>query len=119
DTLAGMAEALDFYFRAEPVFDEKAKAKVLVPDAVPHLEKLAEVLSAVDPFGEHEAKHAVEAWLASAGLEIKTVSQPARVALTGKTASPGLFEMMAVLGRDTTVYRLRKGAELARSGGAV
>ncbi len=119
DTLAGMAEAMDFYFRAEPVFDEKARAKVLVPDAVPHLEKLAEVLSAVEPFDEQHAKTAVEAWLASAGLEIKTVAQPARVALTGKTASPGLFEMMGVLGREVTVYRLRKGAELARAGGAV
>ena len=52
-------------------------------------------------------------------LEIKNVAQPARVALTGKSASPGLFEMMAVLGREVTVFRLRKGAEIARGAGAV
>ena len=119
ETLVAMADALDFYFRAEPVFDEKAKAKFLVPESAALLDKFAEVVSAVDPFGDAEAKHAVEAWLAADGLEIKTVAQPARVALTGRTTSPGLFEMMAVLGREVTVFRLKKAAELARSGGAV
>jgi glutamyl-tRNA synthetase len=118
ETLVAMAEAMDFYFRAQPVMDEKARARVLVPEAAPLLEKLAAALEKVDPFGEAEVKAAVEAWLASEGLEIKTVAQPARVALTGRTASPGLYEMMAVLGREVTVFRLRAGAEMARAGGA-
>jgi glutamyl-tRNA synthetase len=42
------------------------------------------------------------------------VAQPARVALTGRSASPGLFEVMALIGREATVARLRRGAELAR-----
>jgi glutamyl-tRNA synthetase len=118
DTLASLADAMDFYFRAEPVFDEKARTKFLVPDAAPQLEALAEIVAKVDPFGENEAKTAVEGWLAANNLEIKNVAQPARVALTGKSASPGLFEMMAVLGREVTVFRLRKGAEIARGTGA-
>jgi glutamyl-tRNA synthetase len=118
DTLASLADAMDFYFRAEPVFDEKARTKFLVPDAAPQLEALAEIVAKVDPFGENEAKSAVEGWLAANNLEIKNVAQPARVALTGKSASPGLFEMMAVLGREVTVFRLRKGAEIARGTGA-
>ena len=50
---------------------------------------------------------AVEAGLWAQALEIKHGAQPARVALTGKTASPGLYEMLAVLGRDRAVSRLR------------
>jgi glutamyl-tRNA synthetase len=43
---------------------------------------------------------------------MKDVAQPARVALTGRTASPGLFDVIAVLGRERAVGRLRAGAEL-------
>ena len=41
------------------------------------------------------------------------IAQPVRVALTGRTASPGLFEVMEVLGRDRTLLRLRQGLERA------
>ncbi len=117
DTLVTMADMLDFYFRAEPVFDDKSKSKFLVPDAAPQLEALAEIIAKVEPFDEHTAKAAVDGWLAEKGLEIKAVAQPARVALTGKSTSPGLFELIAVLGREVSVYRLKKGAEIARAAG--
>ena len=49
---------------------------------------------------------------------MKGVAQPARVALTGRSASPGLYEVMAVLGRDISLARLLRGARQAGSGGA-
>jgi glutamyl-tRNA synthetase len=110
-----MADALDFYFRAAPVVDPAARAKHLVPDAAAYLDGLADAVEGMEEFGEAEVKTAVEAWLARTGLEIKTVAQPARVALTGRTASPGLFEVIAVLGREVSVQRLRAGAEAARA----
>jgi glutamyl-tRNA synthetase len=48
-------------------------------------------------------------------LPMKSVAQPARVAMTGRTRSPGLFEVMQVLGKQKTVQRLREGAALASS----
>jgi glutamyl-tRNA synthetase len=48
-------------------------------------------------------------------LQIKDVAQPARVALTGRTASPGLFDVIEVLGRDVALARLERGAETARA----
>jgi len=116
DTLATMSDAMDFYFRDEPVIDDKAKTKFLVAESAATLEQLADIVAAVEPFGESDVKAAVEAWLATRGLEIKTVAQPARVALTGRSVSPGLFETMAVLGRECTVRRLRAGANVARGG---
>jgi glutamyl-tRNA synthetase len=55
----------------------------------------------------------VNAWLAEKGLAIKDVAQPARVALTGRTASPGLFQVLFVLGRDASLLRLERGAAAA------
>ena len=47
------------------------------------------------------------------GIKMGQIAQPVRVALTGRTASPGLFEVMEVLGRDRTLLRLRRGLERA------
>ena len=45
------------------------------------------------------------------GMKMGQLAQPVRVALTGRTASPGLFDVMEVLGRERTLLRLRKGIE--------
>ena len=59
---------------------------------------------------------ALRDWVERAGLGMKDVAQPARVALTGRSASPPLFSVMAVLGRERSLERLERGAELARRG---
>jgi glutamyl-tRNA synthetase len=106
-TWIDMAEALDFYFR-DPVATDPAAAQKFLNDASrAQLGSLADVLDGVTDFTEAHITAAVEAWLTAQSLEIKHVAQPARVALTGKTASPGLYEMLAVLGRDRAVSRLR------------
>jgi glutamyl-tRNA synthetase len=51
-------------------------------------------------------------------LAIKDIAQPARVALTGRGVSPGLYEVLAVLGKDESLTRLHQGIEIARSSGA-
>jgi glutamyl-tRNA synthetase len=57
---------------------------------------------------------AFKAWVESSGLTMKDVAQPARVALTGRTASPPLFEVMEVLGKTKSLARLAKAAEIAQ-----
>jgi glutamyl-tRNA synthetase len=53
---------------------------------------------------------AFKAWVESQGLKLKDVAQPLRVALTGRTASPGLFEVMQVLGRERSLSRIKRAA---------
>ncbi len=117
-TLTDLADGLDYFFRAdaEIVFDEKAKKKLLVPAAAPHLEKLASLIE-TNAFETEAMEAATTAWLEAEGLAIKNVAQPARVALTGRSASPGLYETIVLLGKERALARLRRGAELARSGG--
>jgi glutamyl-tRNA synthetase len=114
-TFADAAERLDFVFRDPPETDPAAAKKYLVAENAPRLRDLAAVLEKVTPWTPHAIEEAVGAWLASVGLPIKDVAQPARVALTGRTASPGLFDVIAVLGRDRAIARLRAGAERAET----
>jgi glutamyl-tRNA synthetase len=115
-TLVEAAEALDFYLRERPVVDPAAAKKFLTPESAPQLEGLLAVLQALDSFELSSIEAAVNGFLAEKGLAMKAIAQPARVSLTGKTASPGLFEVLAVLGREPSIARLRAGIEMARSG---
>ena len=117
-TLVEAAEAMDFYFRDALVFDEKAKAKFLKPDAVATLDALIACVEKAAPFDEAGLEAAVQALLEERGWTMKDIAQSARVALTGRKVSPGLYEVMAVLGPEVSLSRLRAGRALAGDGGA-
>ncbi|HSC88973.1 MAG TPA: glutamate--tRNA ligase [Polyangiaceae bacterium] len=112
--LKDAAQHLDFYFREPPVFDEKAQRKFLVPEAAPRLDALADRFAGTSDFTAASVEATFQEYLTAEGLEMKAVAQPLRVALTGRTASPGLWDVMAVLGREVSVARLRRAAEMAR-----
>jgi glutamyl-tRNA synthetase len=112
-TLVEAAEMMDFYFRDPPQVDEKAQAKFLTPQIAQDLQELTDTLASVESFEEEALQNAVKQWLEQRGLQMKAIAQPARVAITGKKASPGLFEVMHVLGRDVTIKRLRQGVAYA------
>ena len=95
------------------VLDEKATAKFLVPANAPRLDALATLVKGATPFDHATLEAKIAAWLLAEGLQIKDVAQAARVALTGRTASPGLYEVMEVLGEERTVARLLHGRDLA------
>jgi glutamyl-tRNA synthetase len=106
------ADMLDYYFRAEPKMDDKAKAKFLVKDNARKLRGLAKALDASE-WTEVALEEKMNAFLAAENLQIKDVAQPARVALTGRTASPGLFQVLFVLGKEASLKRLTHAAEIA------
>jgi glutamyl-tRNA synthetase len=112
-TFVQAADMLDPYFRAEPVMDEKAAEKFLVKDAVPRITGFRDALAKSAEWTEAALEASVHAWLAEAGLEMKVVGQPVRVALTGRTASPGLYQVLFVLGREASLARLTRAAETA------
>ena len=110
-TFVDAADRLDFVFRDPPTLDAAAAAKFLVPASAPLLRQLAATLEPVEPWTPAPLEAAVNAWLPSTGLPMKDIAQPARVALTGRTASPGLFDVIAVLGRTRALARLRSAAD--------
>jgi glutamyl-tRNA synthetase len=106
------AEALDFFFRDEVQFDEKAVAKFLVPAAAANLRDAAELVHNVE-WTEAAIEATFTQWLERKNLQIKDIAQPARVALSGRSVSPGIYDTIFVLGRETSVKRLRNGADRA------
>ena len=115
-TLVDAAFDLDFYFRESPEFDEKARQKFLTPAAAPHLAALGAVFEAAPAWEAEALEASLKQWVEQSGLTMKDVAQPVRVALTGRSASPPLFEVMAVLGKPSSLSRLAHGASIAQGG---
>ena len=112
-TLVEMVHWVRPYFGEAVSFDEEAAKKFLTPAQAPILTKLVERFEALPVFSKHEWEEAFKKLVEEAGIKMGQLAQPVRVALTGRTASPGLFEVMEVLGRERTLIRLRKGIEQA------
>lgn len=109
------ADLMDPIFREPPVMDEKATKKFLVAAKAPLLEELAQRFEAAEEFTAAKLEEAFNAFVAEKGLEMKDIAQPVRVALTGRTASPGLFDVATLLGKKTSVERLRRAAKVAEA----
>ena len=112
-TFVQAAEMLDPFFREPPVVDEKAADKFLVKDAAPRLTGFRNALAGAAEWTEAALEASVNVWLAASGLEMKAIGQPVRVALTGRTASPGLYQVLFVLGREISLARLERAAATA------
>ena len=114
-TLAEMATAATPYIKDELAFDEAAVKKLLTPAIVPALTKLTDHLAGVSDFSQTELEKVFKRLVEEKGMKMGQLAQPVRVALTGGTASPGLFDVMVLLGRERTLARLKKGIALAGS----
>jgi glutamyl-tRNA synthetase len=77
------------------------------PDTSDRLRRLIEVLSRIEPFKEETIETEMRALAEDMGVSAAKLIHPTRLALTGFTVSPGLFELMAHLGRDTVLRRLK------------
>ena len=107
-TLAG------FLVERQPT-DEKAWSKVMRNGAAERLAKAREALAQTEPFTAESVEHTLRSVVDALGAKPKDVFQPVRVAISGSTVSPGIFESVAVLGRDETLARIDEA--LARANG--
>ncbi len=107
-TLVEMADQAEIFVADQPAVDAQARDKFLTAEVKPHLAALTRILGATEPFEQEPLEAAAKAYLDEQGLKFKAVAQPLRVALTGRTASPGLFEMMQAMGRERVMARLER-----------
>jgi glutamyl-tRNA synthetase len=109
-TIVELAEKARFYVAPRPIQPAADAAKLLTPDARSLLGELSSGLGGTDwQIGALEAR--LRDFVAEKGVKLGTVAQPLRAALTGSLASPGIFEVMEVLGRDETLGRLADAAQ--------
>ena len=112
-TLVEMVEWVRPYFGQAVTFDEEAAKKFLTPAIAPVLGKLLARFGAFPVFAKQPWEEAFKQLVEAEEMKMGQLAQPVRVALTGRTASPGLFEVMEVLGRDRVLFRLRQGLDRA------
>ena len=105
-TLVELIDSARYLYAQRPVaLDEKAAA-LLDAGGRALLTDLTAELAAVEPWTAEMTEAAVRAFSERAGLKLGAIAQPLRAALTGRTTSPGIFEVLSVLGKDETLARL-------------
>jgi len=107
-TLAELADASLFYFTDDVVYEKAAADKFLNRAIEDHLAAIAEGLPAFHDFTKNGMENFLRAIAGERGVSLKVIAQPLRVALTGKTVSPGVDEIMITLGKEEVVKRLKK-----------
>jgi glutamyl-tRNA synthetase len=117
-TLVEMAAAARFFFLDPRPYEEKAAAKFLTPAAAPILKEIAARLAGLPDPSEESLNRLFADLTQTTGLKMVNLAQPVRVSLTGKTASPGLFEIIHILGREEALRRINRGIEFAEQGNA-
>src|SRR5205823_2202244 len=106
-TLRELVEVGRFYFERPREYDPNAAAKLFTPAGVERLGALIERLGVVAPFASAALEALYRDMAEALGLKLVDLAQLTRLAVTGGTASPPLFDVLALLGREETLARLR------------
>jgi glutamyl-tRNA synthetase len=115
-TLVEMADAGAFYFQAEVAYDPEAAAKFLTAEGAGHLQAVAERIPGLADYSKAGLEEFLRALAEERGTKLKGIAQALRVALTGRTVSPGIDEVMVTLGKERTLRRIRRAMEQIQGG---
>ena len=107
DTLVKLIDHAAYLFAKRPVVVDTDAQKHLDGDGKAALKGVLAVLTAANDWEAPALEAAVKAYAEGAGLKLGKLAQPLRVALTGKTTSPGIFDVLASLGREESLARLK------------
>jgi len=106
-TLVELLDGAAYLFARRPLPIDDQAAKLLDAPGRATLADLLPALEAVEPWLAERVEGCVRAFAEETGRKLGKVAQPLRVALTGKTTSPGIFDVLEVLGRDESIKRIR------------
>ena len=106
-TLLEMAEKSTFFFKQQVEFDEKARNKFLTDEAKPLIKKIITKLSELDDYSVQNIESLFKKVVEEEGMKLGKLAQPVRVALTGATVSPGIYDVILLLGKEETLKRLK------------
>ena len=107
-TLVQLAGLLRYYIVEDVTFDEKAKEKFLNEKSLPLLNDLKDALASLSDFTHAGLEPIFKFVVNTHGVKLGALAQPVRVAMTGGTESPGIYEVLEVLGKEKTLKRLEK-----------
>jgi Glutamyl- and glutaminyl-tRNA synthetases len=106
-TLVELAAAADFYFVEDIQYESEAAQKFLTPGIGAYLKEIAAGLPSLTNFSKEGIEDFLKAFIQKREIKLKGIAQPLRVALTGKTVSPGIDEIMVTLGKNRVIKRIQ------------
>lgn len=106
-TLVELVDSAHYFLSDDIKLDEKAVAKFFTHDIAAPISRLIQELDTLDEFTAEAVEQAFTKILHELNLPMGKVAQPVRVALTGGTVSPGIHDVIAVLGKERTLRRLK------------
>jgi glutamyl-tRNA synthetase len=112
-TLIDLIDGAHFLFAARPIPVDAKAAGLLTAEARALLAALAADLAVLDPWSAAGAEAVLRDFAERKGVKFGNVAQPLRAALTGRTTSPGIFDVLAVLGKSESLARLSDQAGVA------
>lgn len=113
-TLGEMPDLFHYFFTELTSYDEKGLRKHFTPESADRLARARDTLAAVHPFTAEETEKAYRALAEELGVSAGHLIHPTRLALTGRTVGPSLFDVIALLGRDRCLARLDRAVEFIR-----
>jgi len=113
-SLVEMADKAEFFFKQGIEYEEEAAEKFLRPEVIDIFEELIGGFKRMEVMSEAEVESLFRGIAQSREVKLVKVAQPVRVALTGLTVSPGLFEVIDILGKDQTIERLERAIAFMR-----
>jgi glutamyl-tRNA synthetase len=105
-TLVELIDNANFVFADRPLAMEPKAAALLTPETRALIGRVRPALAAVAPWSAETTEAAMRVFAEQNNLKLGAVAQPLRVAMTGKTTSPGIFDVLAVLGPQECLARL-------------
>jgi glutamyl-tRNA synthetase len=106
-TVLELIDLAQFIYAVRPLTIDAAATEQLTPDARANIGAFTEVLRGLNEWTVTAIDAAARSFAEAKGLKLGKVAQPLRAALTGRTVSPGIFEVMVLIGRDETLARLQ------------
>jgi glutamyl-tRNA synthetase len=110
-TLVELIDGAAFLFAARPLSMDAKAEEILARAGRRHLKNLLPRLTALEEWTAPSAEAVVRAYAEEEGAKLGIVAQPLRAALTGRSTSPGIFDVLAVLGREESLGRIADQAE--------
>jgi len=110
-TLVEIVEMADFYFTSQFEYDVEGVKKVFNSDSIRSLKVIKDKLANIGELSESQFEVIIRKTAEDLNLKVSLVAQSLRLAITGKTVSPGLFEIIEVIGVDETIKRIERAID--------
>lgn len=114
NTLRDLADTLTAVYHPPQAFDEHALAQWVTQESIVQLVDLIKMLEGLQSFTVDLVKDAVKDFCKTRGIKMVTIAQPIRIALVGTTSSPGIMDMLALIGQQESIHRIKKLVEHAQ-----